>query len=143
MRNILCLLLSLIAVSAAQAVPPVPLEPGHPVVGTWKFTLPSGTCSEMYYIHQDGTTLVTSGEEVVETIYEISSIPSARGFYKWVDKIVKDNGKKDCSGQTMQLGHEATNFIRVHPSGEMLVVCQKESLEACFGPLTRVRSEES
>jgi hypothetical protein len=126
------------AISLARGAPPVPPAPGHPILGMWKFALPDGSCSEIYLFRPDGTSLVTSGEEISESVYEVAAKPSAKGFYKWVDRIAKDNGKKDCAGQITQPGRETTNFIRLDPSGEMFIVCPSESLEACFGPLRRV-----
>jgi hypothetical protein len=145
-RTITCLVLLtalLVASLPAHAAPPAPPAPDHPVLGTWKFTLPGGKCSETYTIRPDGTTLVTSGEEVAESNYEISAQPSAQGYYKWTDIITKDNGKKDCSGEVMTLGHEATNYIKLHPSGEAIIVCREESLKACFGPMVRMRGQKT
>lgn len=122
----------------APSVPDVPNMPnGHPILGTWHFTLPNSQCTETYFYKPDGTALVTSGEEVGETTFEVSAEVSPKGFFKIVDKIVKDNGKKDCSGAVMTVGHEATNYVTIHPSGELMLMCESESLQACFGPLRR------
>lgn len=121
-----------------DAAPPTPLDQHHPIIGTWIYTMADGSCSETYHMHQNGTSFVTSGEEVSESNFEISDTPSENGFYKWVDVIAKDNGKNDCTGSIMQIGHESTSYIFFHPSGELMVVCQDESLNACFGPLKKV-----
>jgi len=113
----------------------------HPIVGTWRFTVPDGSCAETYRFRTDGTSLVTSGEEVAESKFEIAKSPTRAGFYKWVDTIVKDNGKKDCSGQITDVGRKTTNYIRFDPSGQRFIVCRAENLEACFGPLRRVGGE--
>ena len=114
---------------------------GHPIVGTWRFFVPGGSCTETYRFRADGTSHVTSAEEVAESVFEISHKPSQKGFYLWVDTIVKDNGKKDCAGQITDVGRKTTNYIRFDPSGQRLIVCRAESLEACFGPLRRVGGE--
>jgi hypothetical protein len=114
----------------------------HPIVGTWRFTLPDGSCAETYRFRADGTSLVTSAEEVAESEFEITRQPSGNGFYTWVDTIVKDNGKKDCAGQITDVGRKTTSYIRFDPSGQRFVVCRAESLEACFGPLRRVGGED-
>ena len=119
------------------------LRADHPFIGTWKLTLPDGSCYEIYRIRANGTTLVTSADEVGESEFEISDQPSEKGFYKWVDKIVKDNGKKDCAGETMEVGHVATNYIRFHPSGDMFLMCQKEDINTCIGPLVRVKGGDA
>jgi hypothetical protein len=131
-----------LAVAGAQAAPPAAPVPDHPLIGTWRFTLPGGKCAEIYIFRADGTNVVVSAEEVGESAYEVSEAPSSKGFYKWTDVITKDNGGRDCSGEVMQLGHEATNYVLIHPSGEKLLVCRDESLDACFGPLDRVHGQE-
>ena len=114
----------------------------HPIVGTWRFTMPDGKCAETYRFRADGTSLVTSGEEVAESEYRIAANPSRNGFYEWVDTIVKDNGKKDCSGQITDVGRTTTNYIRFDPAAQRLVVCRAESLDACFGPLRRIGGQD-
>jgi hypothetical protein len=111
---------------------------GHPIVGTWRFVVPDGSCAETYRFRADGTSHVTSADEVAESVFEISHKPSQKGFYLWVDTIVKDNGKKDCAGQITDVGRKTTNYIRFDPSGQRFVVCRAESLDACFGPLQRI-----
>ncbi len=139
MRTLTIAIMSLvIAASAAQAAPP---ESTHPILGIWRLTLPDGSCSETYRFRGDGTTLVTSAEEVSESEFDIPAKPSAKGFYKLTDRIVKDNGKKDCSGAIMKVGTKATNFIQFHPSGGMFVMCVRESLDACIGPFERVMGQ--
>ena len=127
----------------AAAEPPRRPKSTHPIVGTWAFMVPDTDCEETYYMRRDGTSLVTSGEEVSESIYQIDDEPSAKGFYKSRDRLVKDNGKMDCSGEVMKVGKEVTNYIRFHPSGDMIIICRDESLEACFGPLHRVQGQDS
>jgi hypothetical protein len=99
------------------------------------------TCDEIYSIRPDGTTLVTSAEEISESVYEISDDPSEKGFYRWVDTITKDNGKKACLGQTM--GHVATNHIVFHSSGDMFLICIEERLESCIGPFVRQKDSDA
>ena len=117
--------------------------PKHSIVGTWTFTIPAINCTETYSFRADGTASATSAEEIAESTYTISAEPSAGGTYKLVTTIVKDNGKKDCSGGITERGQKTTNYIRFDPSGEELTVCQTESLEGCFGPVQRVRPKTS
>ena len=131
-------LIALAGALAAPASPVAPLAASHPILGIWRLTVPDGSCSETYRFRGDGTTLVTSAEEISESIFEIPAEPDAEGFYKMVDTIVKDNGKKDCAGDIMKVGNKSTNFIRFHPSGKVFVMCRATSLEACIGPFRRV-----
>ena len=135
MRTLTIAILSLVMAAGAHAAPPAA---SHPILGIWRLTLPDGSCSETYRFRGDGTTLVTSAEEISESEFDIPAKPSAKGFYKLTDRIVKDNGKKDCSGEIMKVGTKATNFIQFHPSGGMFVMCIRESLDACIGPFERV-----
>ena len=141
------LFLTALAVAALGAVasadPPHAPKTNHPIIGTWTFAVPDSDCEETYYVRQDGTTLVTSGQEVAESVYEIADEPSAKGFYKNTDRIVKDNGKKDCAGEITKVGSQVINFIRFHPGGDMMIICRDESLEACFGPLYRLGGTSS
>lgn len=116
------------------------LRPDHPLLGTWALQIPNRACVETYEIRADGTTLVTSASEIAVSEFTISDKPSEKGFYKWDDKIVKDNGGKDCSGQVTKPGKKVTLFLRFHPSGKLFVLCEKEDLKSCFGPF--VRQEE-
>lgn len=123
----------------AAAAPPS----SHPILGIWRLSLPELGCSETYRFRGDGTTLVTSAEEISESEFEIPDKPSSKGFYRLEDRITKDNGKKDCSGAIMKTGTKATNFIRFHPSGALFLMCADESMESCIGPFERVRGEEA
>jgi len=114
------------------------LPPNHPILGTWQLDVPGTECSEIYHYFPNGTTLVTSGEEVAQSEYEIAPTPSLKGFYKITDKLVKDNGKKDCVGQITPVGDTSVRYIFFHPSGDMYLLCEDESLKSCFGPVKRV-----
>jgi hypothetical protein len=134
----LLLPLALFCLGAGPAPPPAA---NHPIIGVWRLTLANGRCAETYRFRGDGTSLVTSAHEVSESEFAIPAKPSEKGFYKLEDKIVKDNGKQDCSGEIMQVGTQVTNFLRFHPSGELFLMCATESMEACIGPFERVRGE--
>lgn len=123
----------------AQAAPPA----RHPIVGIWTLSLPTLGCSETYRFRADGTTLVTSAEEVSESEYRIPDTPSAMGFYRLEDRVVRDNGKKDCTGAVIQPGARATHYIRFHPSGALFLMCADESMNMCIGPFERVLGEEA
>lgn len=139
MRTLTGLVLSLaLGGQCALAAPPAT---NHPILGIWRLTLPDTNCSEVYRFRGDGTTLVTSAEEVSESEFQIPAEPSEKGFYKLEDKIVKDNGKKDCTGEIMKVGNQATNFIRFHPSGALFLMCAAESMDTCIGPFRRVMGQ--
>ena len=132
---------ALAAPFAAAAAPPPSPSASHPLLGIWILSIPQLGCSETYHFRGDGTTLVKSAQEVSESEFTVAEKPSAKGFYKLEDRIVKDNGKQDCSGEVMQIGTRATNYLRFHPSGARFVMCQDESMQACIGPFERMQAQ--
>jgi hypothetical protein len=139
MKSPLLLAAALLAAPCALAAP---LRADHPIVGTWRFELPDGSCQEMYRIRADGTALITSASEVAETEFAIDDQPDGEGFYSSNDTIVKDNGKKDCTGEVTQVGHVIRAFILFHPSKNMFLMCQRRDMGSCIGPFVRVRGQE-
>ena len=74
---------ALLCAALAIATPAAAAPPAdHPILGIWKLSLPDLGCSETYRFRADGTTLVTSAEEVSESEYRIPDKPSAKGFYR-------------------------------------------------------------
>lgn len=111
-----------------------------PIVGKWTWTRAENNCTEIYEYREDGTTFVISGEEKSNGKYAITLTPVANGFYKIVDTVVKDYGGKDCADSTEDnTGESAENFIMFSPKLDQFIVCQKPNLDACFGPLHRVK----
>ena len=136
-------LIALSSLSAAASTAPAAAAPSasHPLLGIWTLRIPQLGCSETYHFRGDGTTLVKSAAEVSESEFTVAERPSAKGFYKLEDRIVKDNGKQDCSGEIMKIGTRATNYLRFHPSGARFVMCQDETMQACIGPFERQQAE--
>ena len=132
-------LATMAAVTAGAAA--APLRADHPIVGIWRLQLPEERCTETYRIRADGTALVTSAEEVAETAFEIADQPDGEGFYRSVNRIVKDNGKPDCSGQVTKPGQSIATFILFHPSGDQFLMCQRADTRSCIGPLVRVKGD--
>lgn len=120
-----------------------PVAANHPIVGSWSFTPEDGACTEVYHFRADGTSLVTSADEIAQSEFEITDAPSAKGFYRMVDTIVRDNEKRDCTGQITKPGSQTTNYVRFDPSREMLIMCEAETVDRCFGPLHRVHGKQS
>jgi len=136
------ILLFAAAMLAVQSTLAGPLRNDHPIVGTWRFELPDGSCHEMYRIRADGSALITSAAEIAESEFEIDDQPDSDGFYRSNDKIVKDNGKKDCTGEITEIGHVIQSFIVFHPSNNMFLMCQRRDMGSCIGPFIRVRGTE-
>lgn len=130
--------LFLTACAGLTAVKGVAPPPDHPILGKWRFDLPGNGCLEVYDFLPNGTRRYVASEEAGESAYEVSATQLPSGFYSIKDTITKSNGKLDCSGGTAPIGHEVTIFIRFHPSGQKLIMCQEESLESCFGLFVRL-----
>ena len=69
--------------------------------------------------------------------------PSAKGYYKWVDTLVKDNGKKDCWGQITKPGKTTTRYVMMNPAQDRFIVCSAEDGKQCFGPFVSSRAGRS
>jgi hypothetical protein len=111
----------------------------HPLVGTWSWTLFSGTCTETLQYRPDGVLLSTSGDAVTEWRYTASGAPDAQGFYNTDEISTRHNAKKDCSGDVVnEAGLEARRFIQLNPAKDRLIICKTASLQACYGPLQRL-----
>ena len=130
------LLCCLVSAQAAQPAPPAPVE--HPLSASWSWTLPGKQCTETLHYLANGTRTSTSGEEVAQSRYQVSPVPSLLGFYKVTETVTETNGKADCAGDVHEAsGAPVTRFIQFSPKKDQLIVCKEESLKACFGPLKR------
>jgi hypothetical protein len=115
-----------------------PLAADHPLIGQWTFTVPDNGCVETFDVRPDGTNMVTSGNEVAESEIDIADKPDARGAYRWVDKVVKSNGKTDCGGSVTPVGDLSTIYVRFDPTGERMALCFDAEMKQCIGPYRRV-----
>ncbi len=121
----------------AQDVKLTSLPNDHPLIGTWKIDLPEVKCFEIYHFRANGTRSFKSGTEIGESEFKMSVNPSHQGFYKWVDKITKENGKPDCMGSVTEVHDLATNYISLDRSRKSFLLCEKEALDTCVGPFVR------
>ena len=142
MRALAGLLLLSFLGAPASADAPRGVAADHPILGIWRLDVPNADCSETYRFRADGTTFVTSAAEVSESVFTIPAKPDAKGFYRLTDRITRDNGKPDCSGNVMKPGAQAVNFIQFHPSRSLFLMCADQTMQACIGPFRRVRGEE-
>lgn len=126
------------AVSLAADPPARSASTAHPLAGTWSWTPFNSRCVETFQYRVNNTMLGTSGEAVAEWNYTVTPQASDKGFYEVVETSMRHNGKKDCSGDTVEsAGMVNTRFIQFSPARDRMLVCKAPSLEACFGPLVR------
>ena len=126
----------LAVVSTARADP---LRPDHPMIGAWRVSIDG--CTETYRVDRSGAMRVTSAQQVSTSRVEISDQPSDKGFYKWVDTVVDDNGKKDCGGHVTPVGDVAVDYILMSPKHDRFLMCSEEATQTCLGPFVRVEGE--
>jgi hypothetical protein len=136
MRLHLAALALLGAATLAQAAPAA-APSNHPILGIWLLEVPDTDCTETYHFGANGVSLVTSAEEVSQSEFSIDARPTARGFYKLRDRVVKDNGRKDCAGNITRPGMSTVNYVRFNRDATVFVMCEAESLQACIGPFRR------
>jgi hypothetical protein len=112
------------------------------IVGKWTWTRAENACTEVYDYRPDGTLYVESGTEKTDNTYSMASSPDENGFVKTVLKIVKDYGGKDCADSDEDnTGQESTVYILFHSSRSIHAVCRDANLDACYGPLRRMKEE--
>jgi hypothetical protein len=130
--------MAVVAAPPAADTPAAPVRADHPFLGAWQLTRRDDDCAEIYRIDRSGRTLITSADEVAQSTFSISDRPSARGYYKWVDTLVKDNGKKDCWGQITKPGKTTTRYVMMNQAGDRFILCTAEDGKQCFGPFVKV-----
>jgi hypothetical protein len=142
MKSPLLLALALASTAAVAApladAPTAPLRADHPFLGAWQLTRSDDQCAEVYRIDRSGHTLITSADEVAQSNFTMSDQPSPRGYYKWVDTLVKDNGKKDCWGQVTKPGKTTTRYVLMNPAANRFILCTAEDGKQCFGPFVKL-----
>jgi hypothetical protein len=112
----------------------------HPVLGAWQWTDARNGCTEVYDFRADGTVPVVSGDERTDNTYTISETPDAQGFYTLTLFTVKDHGGKDCGGDdTDNTSMENVIYLLFEPRFTEFIICSEPRVDACFGPLRRVR----
>ncbi|MES2414531.1 MAG: hypothetical protein V4614_12060 [Pseudomonadota bacterium] len=112
----------------------------HPLAGSWSWKPFGSQCVETFEYRLNNTLQGTSGESLSEWNYTVTPQASEKGFYKVVETSMRHNGRKDCSGDTVDSsGTVNERFIQFSPARDMMLVCRQESLTACFGPLRRKR----
>jgi hypothetical protein len=131
-----------VAAPAADDAPSRPMRADHPFLGAWQITRRDDGCGEIYRVDRSGRTLITSADEVAQSRFTMSDQPSAKGYYKWVDTLVKDNGKKDCWGQVTKPGKTTTRYVMMNPAQDRFIVCTAEDGKQCFGPFVKLEGGE-
>lgn len=127
----------LVAPLAAVAGPATPPPPGHPIVGVWRWSLPSG-CTETYHYRPDGTALAASGKETTESRYTVAPRAAANGGYAVASEVVSGNGRPDCEGKVTKVGSGSKVHVFFSTGRAQIMMCFDATGRQCLGPLTRI-----
>ncbi len=128
------------AVPASQAATQTTatlLPENHPILGVWKWITPNSDCSETYEFKTNSRMVFSSGAEEGISEIEVTLKPSMNGFYRLINKVIADNGKKDCRGEPGKAGVNSVIYVYFLPTSNQMKMCYKETSDSCFGPLTR------
>jgi hypothetical protein len=131
------LLLSSMGAFAAPSITPTLLPDDHPILGVWSWTTPRTDCSEIYNFKANGQMLFSSGDEDGVSEVNVGTKPSLNGFYQFTNKVIADNGKKDCRGIAGEVGVNTVIYAHFLPTSNQMMMCYQENMSSCFGPLTR------
>lgn len=116
-----------------------PLAATHPLIGAWRYEYPGSGCIEQYEFRVDGTRISVSGDERLMTEFEIRDLADFVGFYRWKDRVVTSNGRRDCSGSIVPVGDVATGYLHVDATADSIALCSLPVIDACFATFRRVR----
>ncbi|WFO52601.1 hypothetical protein [Aeromonas veronii] len=61
----------------------------HPVIGVWRLNFADTSCYEEYDFRADGRLYTSSNQQQIESSYIIEREPSASGFYRLEEHILK------------------------------------------------------
>ena len=108
------------------------------LVGTWEWTRKKNNCVEQYTFRADGTALVKSGDERIESTYRLAWSAEPNGRYKLALSTVQDSGGRGCA-DTVEDASVRRNllFVLFGGSRETMIMCHSLDGADCIGPLKR------
>jgi hypothetical protein len=109
----------------------------HPVIGVWRLNFADTSCYEEYDFRADGRLYTSSNQQQIESSYIIEREPSASGFYKLEEHILKENGGKDCLDMSQNEDTDYVYYLKFSPSEDQFLICLDESDEECIGYFIR------
>jgi hypothetical protein len=106
----------------------------HPILGLWRL---NRSCPETYEFKANGTRSATSAAQTLQSTFEISAQPNAKGFYAFTDTVVQTNGLPDCAGEITPVGDVVKLYIRFSEQSKFYL-CFAQSQDRCVGPFERI-----
>ncbi len=112
----------------------------NPLLGTWEWVNVKNSCREVYIFGVEGSSHITSGEEISTARYTIADQPDSHGYYAVQLQIIEDQGGKDC-GESLEnnSGESYQKYLMFHPSGHLYVSCDSADTSNCVGPFKRLQ----
>lgn len=112
----------------------------NPLLGTWEWVNIKNSCREVYIFGTEGSSHITSGDEISLASYTISDQPDANSYYAVTLNIIEDKGGVDC-GESLEnnTGESYQKFVQFHPSGNLYISCDQPDTTSCVGPFKRLQ----
>lgn len=112
----------------------------NPILGTWEWVNVKNSCREVYIFGVEGSSHITSGEEISIARYTITDKADSHGYYAVTLQITEDKGGMDC-GESVEnnSGESYHKYVMFHPSGNLYVSCDSPDTNSCVGPFKRLQ----
>ncbi len=112
----------------------------NPLLGTWEWVNIKNSCREVYIFGSEGSSHITSGEEISTAKYTIADKADDKGYFAVDLQIIEDKGGKDCGDSVENnTGDTYHKFVMFHPSGNLYVSCDSADTSSCVGPFKRLQ----
>lgn len=112
----------------------------NPLLGSWEWVNVKNSCREVYIFGSEGSSHITSGDEISTASYTIAGAPDSHGYYAVTLNIIEDKGGIDCGeGLENNSGESYRKYVMFHPSGNLYVSCDKPDTSSCVGPFKRLQ----
>lgn len=137
----LCLALPAACTPTRTATPLPPLEPGHPLLGTWEYRSRLSECVHVTEWRADGTMTDTVGESVGHGRFWIAPKVNDEGVYEYRDEVDRGGGL-GCGGQRLRPHRsEQASYIATNPAHDKIRQCAQPDLTDCYPPKKRKRAD--
>jgi len=104
-----------------------------PLLGKWVMVFPPLACHEQRDFKTNGTSESVSGQEQLESEWSLREVrPGKVTYYEWTDRVLKTNGKQDCTGRITPIGDAVTRYLYINPITHLLEMCERPDPTTCF-----------
>jgi hypothetical protein len=108
------------------------------LAGEWRWRSDDGRCRETFRYQANFQQRVSSGKEVLDGVFELLGPPGADpGVFALRRVAAKSNGKRDCLGNTGELGVVRQIFLRFE-GRDTFRTCGGPEAASCYGTARRI-----